>query len=388
MLGAVRIELEPAAEHLHRGRVLLRLHRQSAAVVVGVGALEQPVVVLHQRIAEARAPVAPPRKVPLGPLPVPEAAVREGQAVVHARRLRVEGQHALEELDGARLVAERQPGAAQALEDRGRLRCDLLPVREQTLGVGGPVAIEVGLAKPDDGRQIRGAEVERALERRHRARRVAGQQEELPQVVRPARIAGHQRLGVAQARLGPRVVAGRHQDEPDVAVCLGQLPGGGVRAFGHRREGGEAPADLGLHGLGQERQVRHLHRPDLPRDRLGSGARGRPGVRCVAARGAAGGRRQGQGQRTGRRREARRNRRRPADARAPHLRPLYAHLITAGAWPARARPPGRGPCDDRSGPASHPTLNPQPRCVGGIPRGTRAARPSIARGRSRAGSNL
>ena len=197
---------------------------------------------------------------------------------MHAGCLRVQRQRLLQVLHRTRLVSPCLSDAAQPFEGRSGTWVDFARPEEQPLGILVSPLIQVCLAEANDRRQVGWAELERSFERLQRVRAIAGEQVKLSQVVGPLRVARRQRLCVAQAGLGGRVVPGRHQDQADVTVGLGELFRGHLGRSGPCRESGISIADLCLHRLRQPREIGHrdrLHRP-AGVSRLLSGALERP----------------------------------------------------------------------------------------------------------------
>ena len=200
----------------------------------------------------------------LGLLLLAKASVALRQRVVHAGCLRVQRQRLLQVLHRTRLVSPCLSDAAQPLEGRSGTRVDFARAEEQPLGILGSPLIQVCLAEANHRRQIGWVELERSFERLQRVRAIAGKQVELPQVVGPLGFARCQRLRVPQAGLGGRMVPGRHQDQADVAMRLGELFRRHLGRSGPRREGDIPVAHLRLHRWRQPREIGHrdrLHRP-------------------------------------------------------------------------------------------------------------------------------
>ncbi len=124
-LHVLRIERETLTEEI-RGRVpFARLHREDAALVMRFGAVDEPVVLLHQRIGEARPAVAALFQMRLGPLLLTEASIALRQWVMHAGRLGVQRQGLLQVLHRMRLVSPCLGDAAQPFEGRRGARVDV-----------------------------------------------------------------------------------------------------------------------------------------------------------------------------------------------------------------------------------------------------------------------
>src|SRR5262249_54191169 len=224
-LRALRIQLQPLAEQVCRSGPLARLHGEDTPVVVRVGAVQQPVVRLHQRIVDVWSSIAAQPNMRHGFLLFAQASIRERQRVVHAGGFRVLAECLFEIFDRPRLVSPCLGNTPQPLQDSGRAWLDVVCAEEEPLRIRTPTLIEVRLTQANEGRQILWAELDRPFEGLQRLLSIAGEQEELSQIVRPRRVARCQRLRVPETGLGGRMVSGGHQDEADIAVRAGELVG-------------------------------------------------------------------------------------------------------------------------------------------------------------------
>ena len=244
----VRRQRETGPERRRRLGVATGTQRTRAASLVGQRAVQQADRLLQERVGESRRSAAPLPQILLRQIQPAQLPVRHAEAVVEARRPRIDGQRALQIRGGPRGVLTCERGASDAGEDRGRGRLQRQRPVVHPLGFHRLPLIEEHLAEPDQRRQVLRIELDHVPEVVERPSPLSRQLVQMGEVVRPAGRAGHLRPRVQVGVLRRSVEPGRLQHQAEVAEGFAERFPRRSRPAGERQHRRVPGSDLVLHG--------------------------------------------------------------------------------------------------------------------------------------------
>ena len=191
------------SKQVGRRRPLAGVEGETPAGAVGRRALEEVVERSHQRVGGLCLDRSRDGQVALGSFRLPEAAPGEPERVVDGGGAGVKLERALQGLDGRAELSGRQRHAPGAVPRRGRGGVDGHGAREERLCVVRPPQREVGVAEPDQRRDVVRGELAGVLEARRRLGERAQVAVQVPEVVGPAPVARIEGEGVPVSTARP-----------------------------------------------------------------------------------------------------------------------------------------------------------------------------------------
>ena len=231
-----------------------RAERARPTPLVGQRAVQQAGRLLQERVGKSRRPSSPLPQILLREIQPAQLPVRHAEAVMEARRPRIDRQRPFQVGNGPRRVLAHERRAPDPSQDRGRRRLHGQRPVEHPLGLRRLSLIEMHLAQPDQRRQVVGLQVQDPPETLHRPFPLPGRLVEMGQVVRPADRTGNPRLRVQVGVLRRLVEPGSLQQQAELAVGVAERLRRSAPAAGQRQHRRVPRVDLILHARLQPRQ--------------------------------------------------------------------------------------------------------------------------------------